>query len=150
MKKIVLFLSVPLMLMATSASVFTPEKPVATVATKSLTFNLAIKCSLSSLSKNATIIPVYLQNVNIPVVKAVSTTVTAGNIDVSIVGGANLTSLFTHTIPAGTSVDATYSIPLPSGFKWPSDMSKFWIVVNPLQNGMEIDISDITNSITLN
>lgn len=146
MKRIILFLAASLLLISESAIVFVPEKPEVQATIRTPWQKLAIQRVFSTLPGNLSYILIYLRTQNIPVTYSVSRYVTAADIEVRIwaeVGG----QVFNYTIPAGTSLDAPYDIPYPSdwleyGSLKPA-LSKIWLIVNPTQNGLQIDISEI-------
>ena len=146
MKRMILLLATSLLLISESAIVFVPEKLEAQAIIQTPWQKLAIQRVFSMLPGNLSYIPIYLRAQDIPVTYSVSRYVTAADIEVRIwaeVGG----QVFNHTIPAGTSLDAQYDIPYPSdwleygGLK--PALSKIWLIVNPTQNGLQIDISEI-------
>ncbi len=146
MKRMILLLATSLLLISESATVFIPEKLEAQAIIQTPWQKLAIQRVFSMLPGNLSYIPIYLRAQDIPVTYSVSRYVTAADIEVRIwaeVGG----QVFNHTIPAGTSLDAQYDIPYPSdwleygGLK--PALSKIWLIVNPTQNGLQIDISEI-------
>ena len=146
MKRMILLLATSLLLISESATVFIPEKPEAQAIIQTPWQKLAIQRVFSMLPGNLSYIPIYLRAQDIPVTYSVSRYITAADIEVRIwaeVGG----QVFNHTIPAGTSLDAQYNIFYPSdwleygGLK--PALSKIWLIVNPTQNGLQIDISEI-------
>ncbi len=146
MKRIILFLAASLLLISESAIVFVPEKPEVQATIQTPWQKLAIQRVFSTLPGNLSYIPIYLRTQDISVTYSVSGYVTAADIEVRVwaeVGG----QVFNHTIPAGTFLDAPYDIPYPSdwlkngGLK--PTLSKIWLIVNPTQNGLQIDISEI-------
>lgn len=148
MKKIVLFFVVSLMVLAESATVFEPEKPEAKVKSQALSYAVALKRVFSSLPLDQSYIPIYIKNTYAPVTSFFSGTVTAGDIDMRIWSETSRLE-FNYTIPAGTAVDAVYNIPYPSTWlsngKVKPGVRTIWMVVNPSQNGMQIDISEVTS-----
>lgn len=146
MKRMILFLAASLLLISESAIVFVPEKPEVPTTFQTPWQKLAIQRVFSTLPGNLSYIPVYLRTQDISVTYSVSGYVTAADIEVKVwaeVGG----QVFNHTIPAGTSLDAPYDIPYPSDWLKSGSLKptlrKIWLIVNPTQNGLQIDISEI-------
>lgn len=148
MKRIVLFFVASLLLISESATVYTSEKQEVQATPRSLCYKLAIQRVFSVLPRNYSYIPIYLRSMQIEY--SVNNSGTAAAIQMYVWNEGTKES-FTHTIPAGTSVDASYEVPYPSswmaGGSLRSEIRGVWMVVEPLQNGLVIDISELSTQL---
>lgn len=149
MKRIVLFFVASLLLISESATVYSSEKQEVQQATpRSLCYKLAIQRVFSVLPRNYSYIPIYLRSMQIEY--SVNNSGTAAAIQMYVWNEGTKES-FTHMIPAGTSVDAPYEVPYPSswltGESLRSEIRGVWMVVEPLQNGLVIDISELSTQL---
>ena len=141
MKRIVLFFVASLLLISESATVYSSEKQEVQQATpRSLCYKLAIQRVFSVLPRNYSYIPIYLRSMQIEY--SVNNAGTAAAIQMYVWNEGTKES-FTHTIP--------YEVPYPSswltGESLRSEIRGVWMVVEPLQNGLVIDISELSTQL---
>lgn len=148
MRRIVLFFVASLLLISESATVYTSERQEVQATPRSLCYKLAIQRVFSVLPRNYSYIPIYLKSMQTEY--SVNNSGTAAAIQMYIWNEGTRES-FTHIIPAGTSVDASYEVPYPSswltGERLRSEIRGVWMVVEPLQNGLVIDISELSTQL---
>lgn len=150
MKRIVLFLIASLLVL-TSSIIYKAGQSEAQSASGNPSYNLKMDLALNVTPRESRSVDLYLANVEVPVKFSSTAYVTGADIEVNVTPDNGQQYRFQHIIPAGTLLNAIYSVPIPntwfSGARWKPEISNIWLLVNPQQNGMEIDIKNIVKYI---